>query len=71
MTELTDKELMDLAVKVYNATHYRGTFLHTFADAYCIADSENRKLLREAWIKVIEKNRLFIFSLSGMSIDSG
>ena len=41
------------ALRVYNGDY--GSFLKSFADAYLIADSENKEILHPAWKQFIEK----------------
>ncbi len=48
-----EKVLHTLALRVYNGDY--GSFLKTFTDAYLLADKKNRKILRPAWKKLIEK----------------
>ena len=42
-----------IAVHVVNSQH--GDFLRTFADAYLRADQENEKILRPAWLALVDK----------------
>ena len=45
--------LREIAVNVVHSDH--GDFLKTFADAYLRADQENEKILRPAWLVLINK----------------
>ena len=36
----------------------RGGFLRSFADAWLQADAESKEILRQAWIKIIERHSL-------------
>lgn len=51
--ESVDEVLRSIAVRVYHGDH--GGFLRTFADAYLLADKENKKILRPAWMQIIDK----------------
>ena len=42
-----------IAVRVVNSQH--GGFLRTFADAYLRADQENERILRPAWLVLVDK----------------
>lgn len=46
-------ELREIAVHVYNSDH--GDFLKAFADAYTRADPYNERILRQAWLTLIQK----------------
>lgn len=48
-----DEVLHTVALRVYNGDY--GSFLKAFADAYLLADKENRKILHLAWKKFIVK----------------
>lgn len=45
-------------VNVYHGVGRHGNFLVKFSDAYLYADSENKELLKEVAIKLIEKYKL-------------
>ncbi len=51
--ETTNDILQGIAFHVCRGRHSH--FLRTFADAYLLADEENRKLLRPAWKQLIDK----------------
>lgn len=51
--ESVGEVLRSIAVKVYRGG--QGAFLSSFADAYLLADSENEKILRPAWMQLIDK----------------
>lgn len=48
--------LREIAVRVFHSNHCN--CLKVFADAYLKADKENEKILRPAWLVLIEKYRL-------------
>lgn len=48
--------LREIAVHAVHSNH--GDFLKACADAYLRADQENEKILRPAWLMLIEKYRL-------------
>ena len=52
----TEDILLKIAVNVVHSDH--GSFLRTFADAYLKADQENEKILRPAWLVLIDKYKL-------------
>jgi len=45
--------LHTVALRVYTGDY--GSFLKAFADAYLLADMENREILRPTWRQFIEK----------------
>jgi len=49
----TEDILHKIAVNVVHSNHI--DFLKTFADAYLRADQENEKILRPAWLVLIDK----------------
>jgi len=51
--ESVNDVLRGIALRVYHGDH--GSFMRTFADAYLLADSENEKFLRPAWMQLIDK----------------
>ncbi len=61
-----EKVLHTLALRVYNGDY--GSFLKTFADAYLLADMRNRKILRPAWKKFIEKYELLMKVGGGLKL---
>lgn len=52
----TEDMLRQIAVKVVYSDHI--DFLKNFANAYLGADTENEKILRDAWMRLIKKYRL-------------
>ncbi|GAH74430.1 unnamed protein product, partial [marine sediment metagenome] len=51
--ESVNDVLRGIALRVYHGDH--GGFMRTFADAYLLSDSENEKILRLAWMQLIDK----------------
>ena len=51
--ESVNDVLRGIALRVYHGDH--GGFMRTFADSYLLADSENEKILRPAWMQLIDK----------------
>ena len=49
----TEAILHEIAVNVIHSKH--SVFLYAVADAYLRADSENEKILRPAWLVLIDK----------------
>lgn len=54
---LTLNDLDIIAVEVYHSQH--GSFLKSFADAWCRADPGNKRILRAAWQTLITKYKLY------------
>jgi hypothetical protein len=52
----TEAILHEIAVNVIHSKH--SVFLYAVADAYLRADSENEKILRPAWLVLIDKYKL-------------
>ena len=52
----TERVLHAIAVDVVNSNH--GDFLKTFADAYLRADRANERILRPAWLVLVDKYQL-------------
>jgi len=53
ITDILDR----IAVRVVN-DRSQSMFLRRFADAWLLTDAENKRLLRPAWLVLIEKYRL-------------
>lgn len=51
--ESVNDVLRGIAFRVYHGDH--GGFLSTFADAYLLADEENREIIKPVWEKLVKK----------------
>jgi len=57
--EMTEKEIYDLHKIAWDVVHGKqNLFLVDSANAYLRAGKENEKILRPAWLKMIEKYNL-------------
>lgn len=57
--QFTYQNLLTIFTSVANGVGNHGSFLRSFAVAYCMADSENAKILRDAAVEIILKYELY------------